>query len=164
MYQIIINDEDLKKATTRYEFNNLKNSITKGESEIYGALGEVMVLNYYKNKAKVIDKSSFNYDLILNGFTVEVKTKKIKYPPKENYIVSVAASNATQNCNYYYFTMVHNFLKRGWLLGYMSREDFFKKAVFCKKGEKDILHKNNNFIIRSDCWSIKISDITNRIE
>tara|TARA_R110000765_G_scaffold275766_1_gene373998 strand:+ start:335 stop:829 length:495 start_codon:yes stop_codon:yes gene_type:complete len=164
MHEVSITEGDLDKAKNRYDFSNLNNSITEGSSQLYGAVGEVIVINHYNKNHNVVDKSSYNYDLIINDKTIEVKTKKTKFAPKDDYVVSVACSNATQECDYYYFTMVHDDFSRGWLLGFMSRDDFFEKSILCRKGEIDPLNKNNNFIVKADCYSLRISDITNRIK
>ena len=174
MYEVAITEEDLVKARGRYDFINLNNSITNGASQLYGAIGEVMILKFYKNRLSsltedqfnslIVDKSSYDWDLIINDKTIEVKTKKINFPPREEYIVSVACSNASQKCDYYYFAMVHDDCTKGWLLGFMRRKDFFNKATLCKKGEVDPLSKDNNYIVKADCYSLRISDITTRIK
>jgi len=173
MYEVAITEEDLVKARNRYDFVNLNNSITNGASQLYGAIGEVMILKFYKNRLSsltedqfnslIVDESSYDWDLIINDKTIEVKTKKINVTPKEEYVVSVASSNSDQKCDYYYFTMVHDDCTKGWLLGFISKEDFFNKAVLCKKGEIDPLSKRKGFLVKADCYSLRISDITTRI-
>lgn len=172
MYEVAITEGDLVKARNRYDFVNLNNSITNGASQLYGAIGEVMILKFYKEKLRItekqfnyliIDESSYDYDFIMNNRAIEVKTKKINVTPKEEYVVSVASSNSDQKCDYYYFTMVHDDCTKGWLLGFISKEDFFNKAVLCKKGEIDPLSKRKGFLVKADCYSLRISDITTRI-
>ena len=172
MYEVEITEEDLVKARNRYDFVNLNNSITNGASQLYGAIGEVMILKFYKEKLRItekqfnyliIDESSYDYDFIMNNRAIEVKTKKINVIPKEEYVVSVASSNSDQKCDYYYFTMVHDDCTKGWLLGFISKEDFFNKAVLCKKGKVDPLSKRKGFLVKADCYSLRINDITTRI-
>ena len=174
MYEVAITEEDLVKARNRYDFNNLNNSITNGAGQLYGAIGEVMILKFYKSRLSsltedqfnslIVDKSSYDWDLVINDKTIEVKTKKTKFPPKEEYVVSVASSNSSQKCDYYYFAMVHDDCTKGWILGFISKRDFFKKSIFCKKGEVDPLNKRNDYIVKADCYSLRISDITTRIK
>ena len=47
MIRLNISPEQLQRAKEMYEFNALKNSVTEGKSNIYGAIGEVMVYDYF---------------------------------------------------------------------------------------------------------------------
>lgn len=60
MYEVAITEEDLVKARGRYDFINLNNSITNGASQLYGAIGEVMILKFYKNRLSSLTEDQFN--------------------------------------------------------------------------------------------------------
>jgi len=167
MQDINISESDLEQAKNRYSFNNLKNSISKGTRQIYGALGEIIILKYYKNKfsekqykTTIVDESTYDYDLIINNKTVEVKTKMIKFTPQKDYVVSVACSNDKQNYDYIFFTIVHENMTKGWLLGFMPKKDFEDKRIFCKKGELCPVNPKNGYRVAQDCWSLSINNIT----
>ena len=74
MIKLSISPEQLERAKEMYQFNALKNSVTEGKSNIYGAIGEVMVYDHFKDKFDVEFENTFNYDLIINGNTIEIKT------------------------------------------------------------------------------------------
>ena len=67
MLQLNVNSSQLERAKILYDFKELNNSLTKGKGNLIGALGEIMVFDYYKNKAKeVIHSQNFNYDLLID--------------------------------------------------------------------------------------------------
>ena len=84
----------MKRYATRSanRMGRIRNSITGGEGNVYGFLGEqiaqVVLGGEIVNKGK---NYNVDYDLVLeDGVTVEVKTKTTKFEPKEYYECSVA--------------------------------------------------------------------------
>ena len=161
MIKLEITPEELKRAKEMYQFNALKNSVTEGKSNIYGAIGEVMVFNYFKNtywkdRFDVKLENTFDYDLLINGKRIEIKTKKASnLPISEDYNVNIFATSMKQMCDYYFFTIVTDDFKLCYLLGYLRRFDFYKIATFAKKGQPD----GPNFNFRADSYSVKIKDL-----
>lgn len=151
-----ISPEQLQRAKEMYEFNALKNSVTEGKSNIYGAIGEVMVYDHFKDTFDVELENTFDYDLLINGKRIEVKTKKTSnIVVNEEYNVNIFATSTKQMCDYYFFTIVTDDFKVCYLLGYLKRFDFYKIATFAKKGEPD----GPNFNFRADSYSVKIKDL-----
>ena len=135
------------------EIGHLKNSITSGEGNISGMLGEIIAAYFLCAQ----QSPTYNYDLImLNGATVDVKTKRTTATPKPHYECSVAEYNLTQECDYYAFVRVHSSMTKGWYLGRKTKDDFFRLARAIKKGDKD---GDNGFIVKADCRNIKISEL-----
>jgi hypothetical protein len=156
MIRLNISPEQLQRAKEMYEFNALKNSVTEGKSNIYGAIGEVMVYDYFKDTFDVELENTFDYDLLINGKRIEVKTKKTSnIVVNEEYNVNIFATSIKQMCDYYFFTIVTDDFKVCYLLGYLRRFDFYKIATFAKKGEPD----GPNFNFRADSYSVKIKDL-----
>lgn len=156
MIRLNISPEQLQRAKEMYEFNALKNSVTEGKSNIYGAIGEVMVYDYFKDTFDVELENTFDYDLLINGKRIEVKTKKTSnIVVNEEYNVNIFATSIKQMCDYYFFTIVTDDFKVCYLLGYLKRFDFYKIATFAKKGEPD----GPNFNFRADSYSVKIKDL-----
>lgn len=158
MIEVDISDEQRGRAEELYRFGALRNSITKGKSNIYGAVGEVVVLDFYRELGRsVILANDYDYDLLLNGHTVDVKTKRTTVKPKEHYLCSIAAANTKQECEYYYFVRVMEDLSKAWLLGYISKSGFFECAKFGKKGEDD---GSGRFKFKADCYNLPILGLT----
>ena len=85
-----------RKARQMGEINN---SITKGDGNIAGFLGEEIANNLIKGDIK----NTYDYDIIKDGVKYDVKTKRCTSEPKPYYECSVAAFNTKQKCDYYVF-------------------------------------------------------------
>jgi len=155
MVELPIFDEDIIKARSfAKNLGVLKNSITKGQHSIYGFLGEILVSRYLDMPLN----NTYEYDIKnIGGLTLEVKTKRCTSSPKENYDCSIANFNTKQKCTYYVFVRVLADMSKGWLLGYKSKEDYFKNSIFMKRGTVD---PSNNFTVRADCHNMKISKLS----
>lgn len=143
-----------RKAKSK-KLRKLKNSIRKGNGVILGLLGEEAA-----NKiigGEVIQ--DYNYDIMHMDVTYEIKTKQCSSEPIDSYDCTVSAYNTKQKCDNYVFVRVENkgrIWGRAWVLGWISKEEFFEKAVFLKRGEKS---GKNGFYARSDCYNIPISKL-----
>ena len=146
---IEVSDEQLYRANKRFEFNSLNGSITNGEGNLAGALGEIIVIDYLKEKGyNITDESTYDYDFIVNTSKIDVKTKRQNYPPKGDYRVAVSSWNTKQKCDYYIFaTSLYDYTKV-YLNGFKDKNSFFNQSRLLKKGENDI----NGFVAKYDCY------------
>ena len=143
-------------AKNLYSFVELNGSITKGQSNIYGALGEVVVYDFFKGKGfDVSNNSTYDYDLIINNHKVDVKTKRTNVIPKDDYLCSISAFNTRQKCDFYFFLRINENMQDCYLLGYKSKFDFYQEAIFNKKGDKDV----NGWDFKDDCFNLAISKL-----
>ena len=154
MFEVSVTEEHIKKAAAlAEELGELKNSITSGQGNLAGFLGEVIVAEM----TGANHSNTYDYDLLLpNGKSVDVKTKRTNYPPKGNYECSVAAFNTKQKCDFYAFVRVKNDLSCAWVLGFYDKTKYFRDAKFCKKGEYD---PDNGFTFKADCYNIAINKL-----
>ena len=155
----------MKRYATRNanRMGRIRNSITRGEGNVYGFLGEQIAKQVLGgeivNKGK---KYNVDYDLVLDGgVTVEVKTKKTSVEPKDYYECSVARYNTKQKCDYYAFVRVLSNREAGWFLGVMPKEKYFLNAKFLKAGTRD---GDNRFLVRADCYNMRICDLQGNID
>ena len=155
----------MKRIATRNanRMGRIRNSITRGQGNSYGFLGEqitqLVLGGEIVNKGK---KYNVDYDLVLDdGTTVEVKTKKTTVEPKDYYECSVAKYNTKQKCDYYAFVRVLDTKQGGWFLGVMPKEKYFINAKFLKAGTRD---GDNGFLVRADCYNLPISDLQRNID
>jgi len=154
MKEIIVDKKWIEESTLKSkEMGNLNNSITKGDGNLSGFIGEMMVLSFIP-ESKLFN--TYDFDIIYKDNKLDVKTKRTTVIPKEYYDCSVAAFNTKQKCSHYIFTRVLNDLSKGWLLGWMPKEEYFKSARFLKKGDKD---GDNGFIVRADCYNLPINKL-----
>jgi hypothetical protein len=154
-----ISPEQLERAEELYSFGQLHNSIMEGQSNIYGAIGEILVNDYYEDLGFEVEIiGSYDYDLLINGKKIDVKSKKTTVSPLPHYNCSVAAFNTTQKCHGYFFTRIHEKKKYGYLLGMRSKKAFYEEATFNRQGEID---KSSQFgwKFRADCYNLEISKL-----
>jgi len=135
------------------DLGKLNNSITKGEGNIAGFLGEIIFAGLFNADIK----HTYDYDVILkNGKRVDVKTKRTSVKPLPYYDCSIASYNTKQKCDEYAFVRIKYDLSKGWYLGKIDKELYFKKSRLLKKGDID---PDNNFKVRADCYNLKIQEL-----
>lgn len=130
----------------------LNNSIRKGEGNVYGFLGEILMAYYLK----VNIENTYDYDLIVKNYKVDVKTKTCTSEPKLNYFCSVADYNTKQDCDIYAFVRILEDFSKAWLLGYCSKKYFYNNAKFFHKGDLDP-SSNLGWRFRADCYNLQIN-------
>jgi hypothetical protein len=151
--EVVIRPEWIKQAQEEAQsMGVLKNSITQGQGNVFGFLGEIMVADFLQCQKK----NTMDYDLLHGDIRIDVKTKACTSTPRLSYDCSVAAMNTTQKCDYYVFVRVLKNMKIGWILGYKSKDDYYKEAKFIKKDEFD---GSNNFYAHCACYNLKISQL-----
>ena len=132
----------------------LNNSITRGEGNVIGFLGEILVANHLD----ITLDNTYDYDLIFNGKKIDVKSKKVSSSPRGHYECSVAALNTKQKCDLYVFTRIKNDLSEGWILGCLEKEKYLTDSKFLKKGTID---PDNNWKVLTDCYNLPINKLEN---
>ncbi len=151
MIELDIDKALIKEAKQKSEeMGELRNSITEGEGNVIGFLGEILVANHFGG---VID-NTYDYDIRVGNRKVDVKTKKTTVVPLSHYLCTVAAYNTIQECDSYYFVRIDITKKKGYLLGGLTKKGFFKKAKFYKEGEID--PDGNGWTFKADCYNLPI--------
>jgi hypothetical protein len=149
--KFIVSESAIQRVRARAEkLPLLNNSIRQGEGSLVAYIGEEVVKNVLKGEIQ----DTYDYDIVYQNTTVDVKTKERTVAPKPYYECSVADFNTKQDCDEYAFVSVLDTLKEAWYLGKISKPDFYTKAVFHRKGEVD---PANNFTFKADCYNIPIS-------
>ena len=158
MQEINVTPEMLMNAMNKSkEMGQLNNSITRGQGNIAGFIGEEVARYVLKGA----ENNTYDYDLITDkGLRVDVKTKRTSVKPRDYYECSVAALNTKQDCDYYAFVRVHNDMHTAWFLGVYPKESYYQDATFLKKGDVD---PSNNFTVKSDCYNLPISSLQESI-
>ena len=155
IHEIDIKSDWIKIATKNSKnMGSLRESITKGNGNVAGFLGELVVHDMLGG----IYKSTIHYDIVIDGKKYDVKTKRCTSSPLLNYDCSISGHNPNQNCDYYIFTRVLENYKTCWVLGYMSKSEYFEKARFCRKGDVDE-KSNMNWRFKADCYNLEIKEL-----
>ena len=139
------------------EMGKLNNSITEGEGNLAGFIGEAMVAHFFR----VPLVNTYDFDVIYKNIKIDVKTKRTTVEPKPYYECSVADYNIKQDCDGYLFTRVLNNLEKGWLLGYIPKAEYYQMSIKHRKGEID---PQNNFRFKADCYNLSIEKLYSVIE
>ena len=147
------------------DLGGIKNSITRGDGNYAGRLGELALAKHLGVEVK----DHKDYDLIYNDSKVEVKTKRRATKPKPNYTVNIASTSRHQKPDTYAFLSVeysdrdsggnYSDLLKIWLCGYKSADQFFEEAEFWPKGTPDPPF----FKTHRDMYVMKIEELDERL-
>lgn len=161
MIEILTTPEIIAEAKEKaIELGILPKSMTKGKKNTIGLLGELVVASYFN----VPLTSTYNYDLILNGHTVDVKSQEIKNPPSNDYLWAFPEINNEQSCDYYCFTFVKSDLSRIWIAGFYEKDLYYKHATLEPAGTlmtNGKRYEKNNYILQVWCIINKKNELNN---
>lgn len=154
MIEVPINDSMLLAARDKaVEMGKLRNSITSGDGNLAGFVGEMIAQQVLGGEIT----NTYDYDIVLpDGTKVDVKSKRTSVAPLPHYDCSVAAYNTKQDCDYYCFVRVQNNFARGWFLGVYPKAKYFEDARYLKAGQVD---PANNFTVKANCYNMAIQDL-----
>lgn len=161
IYKVVPTSSQVARAKQMaVELGELRNSITHGEGNAHGFLGEILVAEAIGAQ----HSNSFDHDLVLAAgsglITIDVKTKRCTSTPWPNYECSVADYNPDQQCDFYIFVRILENFETAWILGKIRKEEYYRKAVFRRKGEKDPNGlKGVDFHFTADCYNLPISEL-----
>jgi len=156
MIEVEITDKMKRDAQRKArEMGVIKNSIEKGGGSIAGFLGEFIANEVIGGKVD----NTYEYDIVYNNITYDVKTKRCTSPPRDYYDCSVADFNTKQKCERYVFVRIENKggkWGRAWVLGWKAKSEYYAKSRKMTKGEVD---KSNGFIVKADCHNLAIKEL-----
>ena len=153
MIQIKITPDIIARAKKKAaSVGNLQGSITGSLSHVVGAIGEIIVQDYTGGT----EANSKDFDLIVGNRRVDVKTKRCNTTPSPNYDCSVVAHGSKQDCDSYVFVRILTDHSKAWILGEVSKDDFYKKATRYQRGDID---PANGFKFRADCYNLAIQEL-----
>jgi hypothetical protein len=155
MIEVVPNADQIKSAEEKSEnLGVLNNSIRKGDGNVFGFLGEILMADHWG----VDLANTYDYDLIVKNYKVDVKTKSCTSKPKPEYFCTVADYNPYQKCDIYCFVRILEDFKAAWLLGYCSKEYFFNNAKFYKMGDLDP-SSHLGWKFKADCYNLPIQEL-----
>ena len=158
--------QDREKAKELFERNYRNNNLNSRtvynrlESRIAGLLGEIAFGHLYEN-SEYVGKGNCPYDFVVYtpnvNFTVDVKCKFRKCPPKPNFEASVynyqAVNEFFGEVGYYAFLSTTEGFGKIWFCGKISKTDLVcsPNSVLWKKGQVD---STNGKVFHEDTLSI----------
>lgn len=158
----------LFRSSVSYGRLNGKTIHRNGEGKLVGFIGEVFMDHIFEIICPDVPRtveadSSFDYDIILDGIKVDVKTKQRTVDVSPHHDVSIA-DYSNQLCDSYAFCSVtvdretKTIPLDFYFMGYMKKEEFMQTATFMQKGQLDggnIRPDGSAFRITKDCWNLK---------
>lgn len=153
MIQCAISDDMISTANER-TFGGNHLTFQKGNN-VVGFLGEVICEKIIPELCRY-NVSDFDY--MLDGVKVEVKTKKqtVSCPPKPDWMASVSMKSSHQKPDAYIFCRAYmnknGVYEHGWVCGWITAERFYKEAVFREAGEPE---GDNGYRVRVPSWNLE---------
>lgn len=154
--EIDVTSSQVMRAEKLYDFNMLRNSITSGDSQIYGAIGEVVVMDYLIASGVPTEYIGCkDYDLMCDCVSIDVKTIRVNKPPRDTFNANISAHNTWQNTFMYLWVFVSEDKATAWLVGWLDKKTFFEEAKLNKEGDED----GGGWKFKSDTYSMKLSSL-----
>ena len=102
---------------------------------LYGYLGERVIFDLLQ-LSDIADE--YNYDLLVCGKRIEVKSISTKVKPMPHYECLVNSYKEDgvhkQDADFYVFLRIRNDMKVAWIVGYKNCKVFFNEGKFIPKG------------------------------
>lgn len=165
MIKIDITSDMIENAQkSAHQMGSLKNSIEGLRSNLVGFLGEECFVKHYRTKklCSFSRVNNYDFDFLLNGYRVEIKTKETSVIPRNDFTVNINSFNPHQEkqlVDFYFFVYLQNqngFFTTGFMVGYISKKEFLEKSVLKIAGESD---GANAFKFKYDCLCLKINQL-----
>jgi hypothetical protein len=143
-----------------------------GEGKMVGFVGEVFMDHIFEIICPDVSRTveadtSYDYDIVLDGIKVDVKTKQRTVAVAPHHDVSIA-DYRKQSCDSYAFCSVTVDIATKtipldfYYIGYMETAEFMNKSSFMKKNQLDGGNRRPDgsaFRITKDCWNLKCNQL-----
>ena len=147
--------QDMKDRVSKYiqKLGAHKNNYRSSPDSMFtGYMGELVFLIAYPEAEH---KNTYDYDAVLDGKTIDVKTKKVNSKPQGYWQTSVFTYNTKQKCDYYSFVQVKSDYSVGWVVGTIDKKVFLDNAYLVEKG----VLQPNGLIPKQDSYNLTCKDI-----
>jgi hypothetical protein len=133
----------------------LDHSITDGRGSAHGHLGEHLIHIRLPGSDWT---PTYDYDLVVEGHTVDVKTQRCASQPQPHFMCNIPAYQSHQRCEYYVFVRMLEDMSRAWLVGGIRKERFFELSEFRRAGEVSP-QRIDGWTFKEDCYNVAISKL-----
>lgn len=154
---VILTPENIKLAIKKAEeINSLRNSVTKGDGSVASQMGEIASCRYFDSK---YGYSNYDWDFLYSKLRVEVKTRRTTVEPLGTHNAGTFDFNTKQDCDIYLFTRIKD--TQCWLVGWMEKSEFFRKARYYRAGDidPDTANWTKPFVYKSAGWHLYIAEL-----
>ena len=170
--KIKLSDEVLSKAKEYSKGKTYKRSMRGEQGTNVGAIGEYVAKDYLEGFGLAVSdnrgtETATQYDFLVNGKSVEVKTKDRTVPPKSFYECSVPLYNHShQKPDWFIFLSLHRidtpYMDDSWyedayILGMTTYDFIEKEGITVMKGEVD---ESNGWMCKESCINLPIDKLS----
>jgi len=150
----------LQQAQARADkLGAIPGSIENGDGNKAGIYGELVLCDVIGGERE----DTLEYDIRLNGFTIDVKTKCRSVPVKPTYEAQIPTWNTDQNADLYYFVSVRTDAKTPYKMvdfcGYIDTDKYYDLATYRQEGEPG----GSGFHYKTDCYTLEYQDLNRKI-
>ena len=140
------------------KMGRLEGSILKGQGNVAGFIGKMILYGVIKEKFPEVKYLSSN-NIVLNGKKIAVRVKQRTVDPQMHFNCSVTlASLKKEKFDFFAFCQIDEKMETLWTLGFITWDRFLKEGITLHKGEKD-----GQFTVKEDCKNIQIKDLDREI-
>jgi len=136
------------------KMGKLWGSVTRGAGNVTGALGEIMCRDYLG--AERVGQKVYSHDLELDGYSIDVKSKKCSGPPLPDYSASVIAKKGHHGikADRLLFTRVQDDFSSVYLVGWLTTLQFARRSTMTTAGTRE-----GGFVHWADSFNVPISKL-----
>ena len=133
-------------------------SVTRGAGNVTGMLGEIVCRDYLK--AEHVGQKVYSHDLELDGYTIDVKSKRCSSAPLPDYAASVLAKDGklAVKADRLLFTRVLDDLSTVYITGWLTKLQFKRRSTLTLAGTRE-----GGFLHWADSFNVPISRL-NKVE
>ena len=154
----ILKNHDLGE---RHSFNG------NNEQQLVGLIGEYMTALALNLPVEFIEGFDGGYDLLYNGYKIDVKTMSRTVTPKSHYVCNFVGYQKRFKCDILMFASVNKKKNLYTLCGYLLKDEFLEKASFFPEGSKRKRDDGSFMDVKAPLYEIPISELrsvqTNKI-
>jgi len=163
MIKIKISDELIsycKKQVELYNFGQRGIADGNKEEQFVGCIGESILREIF-GKPPLDGSNGFDggCDILYEKIKIDVKTMGRTTDVKDYYVHNFIALQKKYDVDVYIFTSFNKRKRELTVCGWITKEDFFKKAKIFKKGTKRYRSNGSYFETKADLYEIKNSEL-----
>ena len=125
------------------------------EKQYTGVLGECVVHQALDRVWPTYADGNLLEDLIINNYTVDVKTMARNVDMQDNYVLNFVGYQKDRPCDILLFNSINKKTRTAQICGWLPKEEFLKKADFFDKGSTRTRFDGTSFITKAPLYEIK---------
>lgn len=163
MFDVKVSEEQLdyaEKLVEKYNFGRRGYGDGNKSQQLTGIIGQTVFADLIGQK-RPDGSSGFDNgtDFFINGKKVDIKTMTRTTPVKDYYVHNFIGYQKNYDVDYYVFASYNTTNRILTICGYISKEEFFKKAAFYPKGSWRTRSDKTSFQTFAPLYEIRQTDL-----